>query len=264
MPNLIPEPYKEYQFRYVWRLFWQMLTTKDRLKRLSLNNKLKDYSVAVKDPALLALHGRLAAIREEQATHWPEYDYGEGYFYQSFAKLHLSGFRDTAYRFRAMELEKWTRDRTVLDIGCNAGYLAVQTAEVARHVTGMDINPYLIRFGQAAADYLAIKNIALHAMTFEDFASDETFDVIFSFANHSTYDGKTKHTIEEYFNKCHRYLKPDGILLFESHAPDYEGRKLDNVIEVIEKNFETLERKTWDGGSFLDRGRTYIVTRRRS
>ncbi len=122
---------------------------------------------------------------------------------------------------------------------------------------------YLIDIACEVTDYLDVDNTELHASSFEDFQSDRPFDVVLSFANHSTYDGQTKNTLDEYFDKCHRSCADDGLLLFESHPPAYEGDGLDAAVNVIEGRFTILERHVLEYGGFLDRGRTFIVARKR-
>jgi len=54
-----------------------------------------------------------------------------------------------------------------------------------------------------------------------------------SFANHSTYAGKTAQSIHQDFGKCWPDSKADGLLVFESHHPDFEGDSLENACSVI-------------------------------
>ncbi len=65
----------------------------------------------------------------------------------------------------------------------------------------------------------------------------------------------------EYFDKCRKLLHDDGLFLFESHAPDYEGERLAPVIKLVEERFVVTERKVMDRGSFLDKGRTFLVAK---
>jgi len=83
--------------------------------------------------------------------------------------------------------------------------------------------------------------------------------VVASFANHSTFDGNTKHILEEYFDKCRRLLESDGIFLFESHAQVYEGDALDSVVRLIEERISIVERIVLNTGKRFDDGRTLLV-----
>jgi hypothetical protein len=109
------------------------------------------------------------------------------------------------------------------------------------------------------ADYLGLENVTFNDMSFESFESVKTYGAVCSFANHSTFDGNTQHTIEEYFDKCHRLLDSDGLFLFESHAPAYEGDRLESVLGLIEERFSIVEKTTLTTGKRYDDGRTLLV-----
>ena len=83
--------------------------------------------------------------------------------------------------------------------------------------------------------------------------------MILSFANHSTYDGNTEFTIKSYLEKISNFLEPGGLLLFESHAPNYEGEGLVEVCNLISEKFVIKSHKIIKTGSFLDRDRTFLV-----
>ena len=102
----------------------------------------------------------------------------------------------------------------------------------------MDVNPYLIEIGNALVEHFDLKNLRFSTQGFEEYNADEPFDVVLSFANHSTYDGKTKHTLDEFFGKCHRLLCKGGRLMFESHPPELEPPDvLGKTLEIIQKYF---------------------------
>jgi cyclopropane fatty-acyl-phospholipid synthase-like methyltransferase len=235
-----------------------------QLRRLSLLNRMKDYLRLRHESARLALHCELNAHLVRQASGWNSYDYGEGYFYQGFARLGITGLRDTDARVAAMALPDRLRDRTVLEIGSNAGFLACNLAGTARHVTGIELNPYLVDIGRSTIAHLGLNNVTLVGGAWETFAPDQRYDVVLSFANHATYDRNTRQTVEEYFDRCARMLMPGGLLLFESHPPAHEGDGLDAVCQAIANRFDLLERHVFDYGTFLDRGRTFVAARKRN
>ncbi len=252
--------YERYSYRFLARLFADALLSRGRLRKLAIAHRQADYlRLARADERLLALHARinrhLMAAREQ----WSSYDYGEGYFYQSLDAIGVRGMRDTTARVEAMNLRTHVAGRRVLDIGCNSGFVALSIAPVAAHVTGLDINPHLIAVARDAADYLDLNNTDFSACAFEDFPARAPFDAVLSFANHSTYDGNTRQPIERYFQRCGDLLAPGGLLLFESHTPQHEGDGLQHVREIISRRFAVREKRILDVGSFLDRGRTFIV-----
>jgi hypothetical protein len=56
-------------------------------------------------------------------------------------------------------------------------------------------------------------------------------------------------------------LKSDGLLIFESHHPEYEAERLEGVISVIQSRFEILNREILHYGTRMDQGRTFITAR---
>jgi SAM-dependent methyltransferase len=241
------------------RFLWDAMWTRSKVAKLSLANRQRDYLKLSGDDELLALH---RAINEEllKATQeWDSYDYGEGYFYQGFPRIGLSGLRDTRGRVEQMDLRDLLVDKTVLEIGCNTGFVALSVADVARLVVGFDLNPHLIRIAELVAKHLNMTNVELHATGFETFDESRTFDAVLSFANHSTYDENTRFSLTEYFGKCRSLLNPGGLFLFESHPPKHEGEGLAEVCAIIGDLFEVREQSVLKYGTFLDRDRTYIV-----
>ena len=162
-----------------------------------------------------------------------------------------------------MELASHVAGRSVLEIGCNSGFLSLSIADAAKSVVGFDVNPYLIKMGEVVGQHLGIDNVSLLESSFESFDSDEKFGAVLSFANHTTYDGNTKQTLSEYFGRCARHLDADGILLFESHAPGYEKDRLDGVLDVMAEHFDIQSKTVLNYGTFLDDGRTFCVARKR-
>jgi SAM-dependent methyltransferase len=233
------------------------------VRRLSLVNRLRDYLALRDRPAMFALHAAMNAHLFAAQAEWRSHDYGEGYFYQGLAALGVRGLRDTGARVAAMGLEGRLRGLRVIEIGCNTGFVTLAVAGAARHVVGLDLNPSLVAVATTAAGYLAADNVRFVASSWEAFDPPEPADAVLSFANHATYDGNTGLAVETYFDKCHAATRPGGLLLFESHAPAHEGRGLEDVIAVLGRRFQIRERRVLDGGTFLDRGRTFVVARRR-
>lgn len=231
--------------------------TNSNARKQAVLNRLKDYFFIKKQ---LPLHYEIAKILEQQEENYNSYDYGEGYFYQSCKSLHITGFRNTEARIAGMKLREHLKGKTVLDIGTNAGFLPLEVADVCKSIDAFDINPYLIRIAKASAEFLNVNNVNFWAGVFEDYNEDKTYDVVLSFANHSTYDHNTKQSVEDYFKKCHKYIKDGGILLFESHHPSYETpERLEQVLEVMNRYFDVERICKLTRGSSGDRGRTFAI-----
>ncbi|MCQ2956237.1 MAG: class I SAM-dependent methyltransferase [Opitutales bacterium] len=148
-----------------------------------------------------------------------------------------------------------------MDIGCSFGFLSIELARFAESITGFDINPYCIRIADIVAHYLQVNNTRFLPITFEDYQEQAEYDVVLSLANHHTFDQNTHQSLQSYFQKCATYLKPGGLLLFESHAVCYETpEQLEKVIQVIAQFFDIRERRVLNKGNRVsDRGRTFCV-----
>lgn len=232
---------------------------KSSLRTRSIQNRQKDYSGLAGRPDLLALHRDMNRQLALQTERWDSYDYGEGYFYQSSDELGVTGLRDTAGRVETFGLKELVKGRNALEIGCNTGFLTLAIAPEAARVVAFELNPYLIAIAQAGADFLDVHNVEFAVAAFEDFEADETFDDVLSFANHHTYDGNTRQSLEEYFARCHELTRPGGRLIFESHPPEIEGAHFGETVKIIERFYDIERSEVHDYGTFLDKNRRFIV-----
>jgi len=242
---------------------WAAIRAGSKPEKLGWINRQRDYLPLREDAKRLTLHRRLHGILADAARQWPSYDYGEGYFYQGCRDIGLTGLRDTGARIDAMRLKELVAGNTVLEIGCNTGFLSLGIAATAASVTGFDINPHLIEVARAVADHLGSGNVRFEVSRFEDWDDRTGYDAVLSFANHSTYDENTSQDIAEYFRRCAALVRPGGRFVFESHPPAHEGTGLERVGREIERHFEISERRVLDYGTFLDRGRTFVVAMKR-
>lgn len=255
--------YERYRGRAAFSFLWSALWTSNKIRRLALMNRFHDYLRLAENPALFALHRDLNVELLRSSREWKSYDYGEGYFYQGQVELGITGLRDTRGRVETLALNERLRGKRVLEIGCNTGFVALSVAEAVDRIDGFDINPFLINVARRAATHLGRTRASFAVSSFEEWPACEPYDAVLSFANHSTYDGNTRQPLVEYFARCHAALKPGGELLFESHPPDYEGGRLQDVLRILEDRFEIREQRVLDYGSFLDRGRTFVAGIRR-
>ncbi len=259
--------YENYSAFAPFKFLMDSFFERSRTGKLSLLNRQKDYAALHTEPERFALHRTLNELVTRSQKEWASYDYGSGYFYQSCEQIGLRGLRATGLRVQHMDLLERVKGKTVLEIGCNSGFLSLAMAPVAKHVVGFDINPVLIEVAHKVADFLGITNADLSVVSFEDYQAAQAssgdegakFDVVLSFANHSTYDGNTEQSVDDFFRKCASLTKPGGTLIFESHPPEHEGDGLPGVVETIERYFDIHERKVLEYGTFLDTGRTFIV-----
>lgn len=245
------------------RMAWDALLARSSVERLSLRNRQRDYLRIRGSRPLLALHLELNEELARGAREWRSYDYGGGYFYQSYDPACITGLRDTAARVAAMDLRRLLSRQAVLEVGCNTGCIALSVADVAGRLDGLDINPHLVAIARRLAAHVRADNARFETLPFEQWRGGADYDVVLSFANHATYDGNTRQSLREYFDRCAAALRPGGLLLFESHPPELEGAGLAGVLETIDRRFERIECRVLAYGSFLDRGRTFLVGRLR-
>ena len=254
--------YKQPNLRGLVRLTMKAIRKQSRPSRASALNKLRDYMWLMSTPEYHDLHFEFSKIIDAARWEWESYDYGEGYFYQSNPDIGIHGLRDTDARFEEYQLAELLKDLTVFEIGSNCGFLSLKIAKFAKHVTGLEINPFLCEIASATADKLALEERStFNPISFEDFSGDAIFDAVLSFANHTTYDQNTSQGLDDYFRRCRSLLNEGGLFLFESHAPEFELGKLPQVIEVLKRYFDIERQNISRSGSFLDVGRKYLVCR---
>jgi SAM-dependent methyltransferase len=231
-------------------------------KRLSGWKRLSDYITIFLEcnDKLFAFHREINQILLKQTKEYSHYDYGEGYFYQSFPSAHISGFRDTTERVKHLGLQEITKNKSVLDIGCNTGFILISLAGTYKSGFGFDFNPYLIEIANATKSFMEINNTDFAASSFEDIDIEESYDVVLSLANHSTYDGNTKQDLDSYFKKISDVLNKDGVMVFESHPPAIENtEQLDKTLGTIRKLFQIKKIFKLPLKGFLDKNRTYVI-----
>ena len=124
-----------------------------------------------------------------------KYDYGEGYFYQSLEKINLSGLRNTLKRIEELELSKYTKNKSVLDIGTNSGFVLTQTEQNFSNAIGIDYNKSLIDVANICKEYLELEKLEFICNDFLEHNFNKKFDIILSLANHHTFDQTLQHTL---------------------------------------------------------------------
>jgi len=239
----------------------------DKLTKLSQRNRLNDFQKVYKknNAELWELHRALEEIRFSMKENYESYDYGCGYYYQSYDELCISGFRNTEERIKLLNLCEQVKGKTVLDIGSNTGFLLTSLAKFLKKGVGIEINPYLVETSNLVKNFIHADNITFTPSSFEDYDKNEsTFDMILSLANHSTYDGNTQQSKKEYFTKINSLLTDNGLLIFESHPPKIESKdQLAKTIELIKVYFDIMETPQILMKGFLDKDRTYLVARKK-
>lgn len=192
------------------------------------------------------------------------YDYGANYFYQSLEKINLSGLRNSTKRIRSYNIDDIIKNKEILDIGTNSGFLILSLSKIYKFCTGIDYSKKLIEIADIVKNYLKLKNISFLNDDFMNYNFTKNYDVVFSFANHSTYDGGIKNT-QEYLKKCNLLLKNGGYFLIESHHPNYEKIEIFSQIisEFLEKYKYTVIKSDYlYTGNFYDDGRKFYILKK--
>lgn len=223
-------------------------------------NRWLDALGALGSPRRASFRRRLLALIDASHQGWPSADYGAGYLYQSCPALHLRGFRQTDARVAQMDLAPRLAGRSVLEVGCNSGFLSLALAAGTRRYLAFDNNPYLIDMARLAQAELADTSVEFRVDSFEALPTSERFDAVLSFANHSTWDGNMTLALEAYFGKLQQLLLPGGWLYFESHHPALEDAgQLEETLAVLQHFFSISARRVLGGGSAWDRGRCFVT-----
>jgi predicted TPR repeat methyltransferase len=192
------------------------------------------------------LHKKLQKHVENQIKEWDSFVYAaDNGFYQGFDEIKINGCRPTELRFERYQINPYlSKDKTALDIGCNCGFLTIHLSKFLKHIDGVEINPYLTNIGMDTKEYLEIKNLDFHNLSFEKFETDKKYDIIFSLANDNTIDGRTEFTFIEYITKIQNLLKLNGLLMWETVSMDtYDPELFDPKRKIFEKSFNLLEER---------------------
>jgi predicted TPR repeat methyltransferase len=192
------------------------------------------------------LHAKLEIHLEDQSKNYGSFIYAQknGY-YQGFEQIKLDGCRPTEKRFERYHIESYlSEQKSALDIGSNCGFFTTYVSDYLLNIDGVELNPYLVKISDDVKEFLEKKNLRFYTSSFEEFTTDEKYDVVFSLANDETIDGNTKFTFEEYVEKIIKLMKNDGYLMFETVSTDtYEPRIFLPKLEFLKKHFDVIEDK---------------------
>lgn len=174
-------------------------------------------------------HQTLADLHKRVDAAWDTYRqasdlrFGDfGVLYQSCADAFLSGSRCTATRAEAYGLDSLVANRTVLDLGCNVGFLALEAAKTATHVQGIEKHDVLVDIGQQVSRYLDRSNTRFTTADLSHFVPEDSYDVVIAAAVH----GWLEQPLEMFVNLLAKCTAPQGAVLFES-----QGRRSTSAIE---------------------------------
>lgn len=222
-------------------------------------------------PEHIPLLDRVFGLLHMQVQQWGK-PYCSGYAYQGYERIGLAGIKPTQERLANYGFLPWLRaGMSVLEIGCNNGFMAIELARHAGRVDAVEYNPFLVEIGRTTAAAVGQHNVHYEVADFTTWQPRQRYDVVLSFANHCTIDGNLSVEFESFVAKLWQLTSEDGWLLFESHnvfgpgagAPGDDG-DLDAKFEVMERYFELVDSKMTK--AFVptqDIDKLFVVLRRR-
>jgi hypothetical protein len=101
-----------------------------------------------------------------------------------------------------------------------------------------ELNPFKIRVAEKCREYEGVENVNFFISSFDDFRSDSKYDVVFSLANHHTFDGNMRPEFRTYIDTIRNMTTDSGYLIFESHPSEYKKPDLKKNIESIQDLFQ--------------------------
>ena len=144
-------------------------------------------------------------------------DRGPFKIYQAWERIGIEGQRPVTMRYGIYGLDKIITDQsTVLDLGCNVGFMSLKCAEKAKEVWGIERYSYWVEIAALAAKVLDIENAHFHVGDALAFEAPYQFDVMLSLSFHHWGPEVFAKYVEVVYKGM---LKEGGHLLFESHAP---------------------------------------------
>jgi SAM-dependent methyltransferase len=230
----------------------------------------RDIVSCVARPWLIGLHRQLRGRLGEQKQNWQN-EYCDGYFYQGYERIGISGVKPTKQRLQNYLIYNLlNKDQSILDIGSNCGFLAIHVAGFVKEVDAIEINPYLNKIGEDTAQFLGTKNVKFITADFSSFDTEKKYDAVFSLSNHHTIDGNLNMGFFRYSEKIFNLLKPGGVLFFESHNVWGDGNlgpgddsDLDKKFEISGHFFEIIKHKMVHSFYPVDVDKLFVVFRRR-
>lgn len=169
--------------------------------------------------------------------------YGKGRFYQSYEPLGIIGSRNTSDRLKEYEIETYlTKDKSVLDIGCNCGFFDLSVAGLVKTTCGIEVDEELLRYGKLVRRIMGIQNSYFINSNFNDYKSSTMFDIIFSFAVHA----HIGMSFEEYGKRLYELSNENGIVVFESHNIKGTDREImENIKKFCDQRFDIEFQKQY-------------------
>ena len=188
------------------------------------------------------------------------YNYNSYYFYQSLSSINLKGLRDSKSRVNRLKLNNFIENKNILDIGTNIGSIIFELNEIYNHATGIEYSENLIDIANILKSYLKKSKTEFICADFLTHNFKNKFDIILSLANHHTFDKGINNT-SLYFSKIDSLLNNKGILVFESHSPNYLN-DYDEIFSEYLNKYKLIGFGIYEFGNIFDRGRKFALLKK--
>lgn len=184
--------------------------------------------------------------------------YGGGEFYQSYSEIGIAGTRNIQERLDIYQVKKYIKmSDSVLDIGCNCGFLDLQLGRYAGKVKGIDVEPKFIDIANETKKYVGRENVEFCLKDFQTEYDDNIgkYNVVFALAVHTNVF-QTGVSEKKFVEEILGLLEQDGILFFESHNLINDRERFDRLCKLFYKDgMKLLHRENY----FSDFDRDIVV-----
>lgn len=145
----------------------------------------------------------------------------EAEVYSAFADIYDEVMRDVDYESwaeHAITLSKRVREecRTVLDVACGTGTLAIELARRGYTVTGVDRSQQMLKRAEQKAHEqdLAVSFAQASMERMKSFRTKETFDLVTCLYDSLNYVLE-EDSVADFFQQINGVLNPGGVLIFD-------------------------------------------------
>lgn len=127
---------------------------------------------------------------------------------ERWAAMPIASWDDDPFlKMLADEIE-FTRDLTVLDIGCGSGLYSLALAARAGHVTGTDISPKMVECARKKALEEGVNNVSFEVGDFNEDKRTERYDLVIAHMTPAVRDGRTFQKMMDLANEYVYVAKP--------------------------------------------------------